>query len=89
MIIGRVTGAIISTVKCSLLDGRKLLYVTPETPEGKIAGKSFIAIDMVQAGPGDRVLVIDEGGSANIVLEGSNLPIRTIIAGIIDNISIE
>jgi len=89
MIIGRVTGSLVSTVKIDALYSRKLLYVTPEDPDGRLRGKSVIAVDTVQAGIGDLVLIIDEGGSANIALESSSLPIRTIIAGIIDEVSLE
>jgi ethanolamine utilization protein EutN len=86
MTIGRVTGNLVAMVKIPALNNHKLLRVTAESPEGVSLGKSVIAVDTVKAGVGDRVLIIDEGGSANIVLEGSGLPIRTIIVGIIDEI---
>lgn len=86
MTIGRVTGSVVATVKIPALNNYKLLRVTAESPDGKSLGRSVIAVDTVQAGVGDRVLIIDEGGSANIVLEGSGMPVRTIIAGIIDEI---
>ena len=88
MIIGRVSGTVVADAKIEALEGRKLLLVTPETPEGEKAGAALLAVDTVQAGPGDRVLIIDEGGSANLALESSGLPIRTIIAGIIDEVSV-
>jgi ethanolamine utilization protein EutN len=87
MIIGRVTGTVAADTKIAALKGRKLLIVSPEKPDGSSAGSALIAVDTVQAGVGDRVFIIDEGGSANIVLGSSGLPIRTIIAGIIDEIS--
>ncbi|MBI9108088.1 MAG: EutN/CcmL family microcompartment protein [Spirochaetales bacterium] len=75
-------------MKIPALENHKLLYVTPTAPDGKVSGKSVIAVDTVQAGVGDLVFIIDEGGSANLALNSSGLPIRTIIAGIIDEISI-
>lgn len=88
MIIGRVTGTVVADTKIKALEGRTLLLVRPEKPDGSIAGSSVVAVDTVQAGVGDLVFIIDEGGSANIALDSSGLPIRTIIAGIIDEISI-
>ncbi len=87
MIAGRVTGTVVADAKIGALKNLKLLIVTPEAPDGGRAGASFIAVDTVQAGTGDRVLVIDEGGSANLVLNSSGLPIRTVIVGIIDEIT--
>ena len=88
MIIGRVTGTVVADTKIDALTGRKLLLVTPENPDGSRNGDTVIAVDTVQAGIGDLVFIIDEGGSANIAMGSSGLPVRTIIAGIIDEISI-
>ena len=88
MIIGRVCGTVVADTKIPALNGRKLLLVAPETPDGIRTGAAVIAVDTVQAGVGDRVFIIDEGGSANLALRSSGLPIRTIIAGIIDEIFI-
>jgi len=88
MIIGRVTGTVVADAKIKALEGRTLLLVRPEKPDGERTGSTIIAVDTVQAGIGDRVLIIDEGGSANLALDSSGLPVRTIIAGIIDEISI-
>ena len=87
MIIGRVTGTVAASTKIPALEGCKLLLVTPETPDGERAGSTILAVDTVMAGPRDKVFVIDEGGSANIMMETSAQPIRTVIAGIIDDIS--
>ncbi len=87
MIAGRVTGTVVADAKIGALKNLKLLIVTPEAPDGSRAGASFIAVDTVRAGVGDRVLVVDEGGSANLVLNSSGLPIRTVIVGIIDEIT--
>jgi len=49
-----------------------------------------LAIDAVQAGLGDTVLVIEEGGSARAVInELESLTVKSVIAGIVDEISIE
>jgi microcompartment protein CcmK/EutM len=85
MILARVTGSVVCSVKDAMYHGEKLLFVRPENPDGTPAGPAFLAVDGVQAGTGDRVLVIDEGGSARQILgKGSMGTIRTVIAGIVD-----
>jgi microcompartment protein CcmK/EutM len=86
MILARVTGTVVATVKCRDLEGLKLMIVHPITPDGKIFGKRIVAVDTVQSGIGDDVLIIDEGGSAGIILGMSSQPIRTVIAGIVDRV---
>ena len=61
--------------------------INPMDINGKLKGKSILAIDTVQAGVGDTVIVIDEGGSAKIVLGAENVTVRTIVAGIVDEIN--
>ncbi len=87
MIIGRVTGPVVSTAKIDALSGYKLLAVQPITPDGRETGKPVVAVDTVSAGKGDTVFIIDEGGSAGIMLGLEGAPIRTVIAGIVDQIS--
>ena len=90
MILARVTGSVVCSVKDGMYDGEKLLLVKPEKPDGTPAGKAFLAVDGAQAGVGDRVLVIDEGGSARQVLgKGTMGTIRTVIVGIVDEVTKE
>ena len=90
MIIARVLGNVVSTEKHPQYRGYKILVVQPIDPQGKPKGRSFLALDGVQAGIGDRVLVVDEGGSARSVLrdEGA-LTVRTVACGIVDCIEVE
>jgi microcompartment protein CcmK/EutM len=89
MILGTVRGNIVSTINHPYYTGKKLLVVEKEDPAGKPGGY-LIAIDGgVQAGVGDRVLVIDEGNSARQIVGDANAPLRSIIVGIIDHIDIE
>jgi len=88
MILAKVTGTVVSTAKIRQLEGLKILTVQPVHPDGSPAGKQLVAVDTVQAGTGDEVLIIDEGGSAGIMLEMSSQPIRTVIAAIVDRIDI-
>ena len=89
MIIGTVRGDIVSTINHPFYTGKKLLVVEKEDPSGKPAGY-LVAIDGgVQAGVGERVLVVDEGNSARQIVGDPNAPLRSIIIGIIDRIDIE
>ena len=86
MIIGTVRGNIVSTINHPFYTGKKLLVVEKEDPSGKPGGY-LIAIDGgVQAGIGERVLVIDEGSSARQIVGDPDAPLRSIIVGIIDRI---
>jgi microcompartment protein CcmK/EutM len=89
MFIAKVLGEVVSTIEHESLRGRKLLVVDRVDTNGASLGESLLAVDSVDAGVGDTVLVVDEGGSAAIVTGLPNPPIRTVIVGVIDSIDIE
>ena len=81
----KVEGSVVGSVHHSAFDGRKLLIVSPIDETGATQGASFLAVDTVQAGSGDTVLVNAEGnGTRQILKMGPNLPIRSLIVGIVD-----
>ena len=84
MFIARVVGEVVATVKHSHLSARKLLLVQAEATEGRPSTQPVIAVDTVDAGIGDRVLVADEGNSAAQVLHAARGPVRTVIVGVVD-----
>jgi len=84
MIIGRVIGQIYSTINHPFYDQKKLMIVEKTDPTGKATGDYLIAVDSVGAGPGEPVLVLDEGNGARQIVGSSDAPIRSIIVGIID-----
>ena len=88
MILGKIVGDVVSTVKCPDYEGYKLLLVQPVDHTGTPKGKTLLAVDAVQAGVGDTVLVIDEGGSARTLLDTPEIrTIRTVVAGIVDEVT--
>jgi microcompartment protein CcmK/EutM len=89
MILGRVTGEIHSTINHPFYDSRKLLVVEKTDPSGKPTGDYVIAVDVVDAGVGEQVLVLDEGNSARQVFNSDNAPVRSVVVGIIDAIRVE
>jgi microcompartment protein CcmK/EutM len=84
MRICRVIGTVVATAHHPDYDGHKVLLVRPETPAGEVAGRGFVAVDLVQSGPGDRVLVLTEGNGVRQLLGQDVGPIRSAIVGHID-----
>ncbi len=81
----RVVGPLWATVKHPAYVGRTLFVVQPLDEHGGDAGASFVAIDQVQAGVGDRVIVLTEGNGVRQILKmGDVVPIRSMIVGIVD-----
>ena len=89
MIIGRVTGEIHSTINHPFYDSKKLLVVEKTDPAGKPTGDYVIAVDVVDAGVGEQVLVLDEGNGARQVFNSTDAPVRSVVVGIIDEIRLE
>jgi ethanolamine utilization protein EutN len=89
MILAKIIGNVVSTVKVTGYESRNIMIVQPIDPSGVPKGKSFLAVDTVQAGVGDTVLVLEEGGSARMILdEPETFTIKSIIAGVVDHITI-
>ncbi len=87
MFLARIIGDVVSDHKIKDYVGLKMLVVQPIDPEGQALGNSLLAVDNVHAGVGDTVLIMDEGGSARMLLEEPDIfTIRTVVAGIVDDI---
>jgi len=88
MIIGRVIGEIYSTINHPFYDGKKMLIVEKTDELGAPKDDYVIAVDVVGAGVGEPVLVNDEGNGARDVFQAPNAPIRSVVVGIIDEITV-
>jgi len=89
MLICRIVGAVVSTVKNERLHGYKLLVVQPVELDRKTpVGNSMIALDQMSAGADDLVLVNREGSSARMMLKDEKIPVQAVIVGIIDDFDI-
>lgn len=86
MFLARVTGEVVATIKHPHLGARKLLLVQPEPTAGRPVLPEVIAVDTVDAGVGDHVLVADEGNAAAQVLAMPRGPVRTVIVGVVDSV---
>ena len=83
----RVVGPLWAAAKHPAFAGRPLFVVQPLDEKGMDAGASFVAIDHVQAGVGDKVIVLTEGNGARQILKmGDIVPIRSVIVGIVDHV---
>ena len=88
MILGRVTGNVVSTIHHAIVDGRKLLLVERLDQNGKTTGGYVIALDGIGAGRGETVLVLDEGNGARQILDDDAAPVRSIVVGIVDAVEL-
>ena len=94
MFIAKVTGSVVATEKVDAMKGYKLLVVEPYRLEGKernslvTTGRTFVAVDTLGAGEGELVL-ITQGSSARMTPETKNLPIDTVIVGIVDKVHVD
>lgn len=89
MTLCKVTGTIVSTQKNQNLNEHKLLIVQPVDLEGKLIGRDMLAIDRVDAGVGDTVLVLQEGAGAQQILGRKDVPVHTIVVAVVDGLSVE
>ena len=89
MILAKVTGTIVSTHKNENLREYKTLIVQPIGLDGKPEGRDMLALDHVDAGLGDTVLVIQEGTAAQQLLGRKNVPVHTIIIAVVDGLSVD
>lgn len=88
MLIARVAGEVVATHKHQSHVGRKLLLVQPLNLDGTDRGEAVIALDAVDAGVGDRVLLVTEGYSAMTSVGRPNSPIDMAVIGFIDHVDL-
>ena len=84
MRFARVLGSVTQTIHHPAYDGQKLMVCQPLDEHHKPTGNSFLAVDTVQAGPGDDVIVLFEGNGIRQIFGVKQLPIQSVIVGIVD-----
>jgi len=89
MILGRITGSVVSTIHHPIVNGRKLLVAERLDAAGHPTGGYLIAIDAIGAGQGETVLIIDEGTGARQILDNDKAPVRSVVIGIVDEVALE
>ena len=88
MMLARVVGEVVATVKRPQFEGAKLLILQPETPAGTAAGTAILAIDSVGAGRGELVIAVLEGRAAGEALGRKLAPVDAAILGIVDRLDV-
>ncbi len=87
MILCRVVGNSVATVKHACFDGKAVMIVQPVRADGHSpAGRSFLSVDAVQAGVGDLVLCAREGNTARQILGKDSDPLHSVILAVVDDV---
>ncbi len=87
MILGRVIGNVVATVKDPSLQGKKLLLVQPVDRDGRGKGRVFVAVDSVGAGAGETIYWC-RGREASFPFLPNEVPTEATIVGIVDTVHI-
>ena len=88
MQLARVAGTVVATRKDPRLEGQKLLVVKIITPDGKETGNYLVAVDTVDAGYRETVLIV-QGSSARMAVECKDKPVDTAIIGVVDSVELD
>ena len=86
MILARVTGSVTSADKDPELADYKLLVVQPLDLDDAPDGDELIAVDRVDAGVGDKVLIVKEGNAARQITGRDRVPLQAIVVGVVDHV---
>jgi ethanolamine utilization protein EutN len=88
MILGRVVGTVVATRKDERLVGTKLLVVRGVDPQGRDEASYLVAVDTVDAGQNDRVLVVS-GSSARMASGMKDCPVDAAVVGVVDSVTLK
>ena len=88
MILAKVVGTVVATRKDDRLVSSKLLVAQPIDPAGKAHGHHLVAVDTVDAGFGETVLIVS-GSSARMAAGLRDTPVDAAIVGIVDSVTVK
>ena len=87
MLLGKVIGDVVATQKNSRYEGARIMVVQPINPDGTPRGATMLALDSVDSGAGDIVIVVQEGWGASTAATGEpGAAIDSAIVGVVDSI---
>ena len=89
MRLARVLGTVVSTQKHPAYEGLRVMLCQPVGFDGSVYGKQVVAVDRAQAGPGELVLLLTEGNGVRQILQKTDIPIRTLIVGVVDDVTLD
>lgn len=87
MILAKIVGTVVATRKDERLVSNKLLLAQPIEPDGTFRGNHLVAVDTVDAGAGETVLIVS-GSSARMAGDLKDTPVDAAIVGIVDSIEV-
>jgi ethanolamine utilization protein EutN len=87
MLLAKIVGTVVATRKDPRLVSNKLLVARPVDPRGKGDGAYLVAVDTVDAGVGETVLIVS-GSSARMAAGMKDCPVDAAIVGIVDAVEI-
>ncbi len=87
MLLARIVGTVVATRKDARLVGSKMLLARAVDPNGKNEGNHLVAIDTVDAGVGDTVLIVT-GSSARMAAGMKDLPVDAVVVGVVDHVDV-
>jgi microcompartment protein CcmK/EutM len=87
--IGRVVGTVVSTISSPVFEGRRLLLCDLLDESGNPDGSYLICVDTVGSGAGEAVLIVDEGNSARQVIAAPQGPVRAVVVGVVDQLTVD
>lgn len=88
MILAKVTGNIVASQKYSDFDGAKILMVQPLDLDHNPSGEELLAVDGVDAGPGDLVLLVQDGFAASAAIGKKSAAIDVAVIGVVDEVKL-
>lgn len=87
MLLAKIVGTVVATRKDPKLVSNKLLVARPVDPKGKPEGSVLVAVDTVDAGVGETVLIVS-GSSARMASGMKDCPVDAVVVGIVDQIEL-
>jgi len=88
MVLGKVMGTVVSTIKHDDYLAYKLYVIQPLDGDRHPAGETFLAVDTVQSGVGDTVLVMREGNGVRQIVNKEICCIRSMVVGVVDSVDV-
>jgi microcompartment protein CcmK/EutM len=87
VLLAKIVGTVVATRKDPKLVSSKLLVARPVDPKGKPEGSLLVAVDTVDAGVGETVLIVS-GSSARMASGMKDCPVDAVVVGIVDQVEL-
>ena len=88
MRLARVMGTVVSTIHHEAYDDKRVMLCQPLNPQGEPDGPQVVALDRVDSGPGDVVLILKEGTGVRQLFGETQFPVRSVIVGVVDEVTL-